>query len=336
MIQGLRENGVDVVECRVEQQKSKIKKYRFLIKQFQALKGNFDIIIVGFAGHAIMPLAWLLAKFSGKKIILDLFVSEYDSVILDRKAHKPHSLAAAKYWLLDWLACRLADLCLLDADEHIDFFAKNFKLNQKKFKTIFLSCDPKIFYPRPKPENDKFVVHYHGSYSPIQGVSYIVKAAKILEKENIIFNIIGKLKNHQPEINLAKELDIGNINFIDFMSYEKLAEQIGQADICLGMFGDTDKAMHCSAFKIIEGLAMKKAVVTGQTPALEEIIKDQRTGLFCHMADAADLADKIMILKNDSTLRENIAFGGYQSYLAKFTPQTTAQELIKTIKRLLK
>ncbi|MFA6254837.1 MAG: glycosyltransferase [Patescibacteria group bacterium] len=335
MIQGLRENGVEVVECQTRQKKNKLKKYWQLINQHQKLKSNYDVMIVGFAGHAIMPLAWLLAKLSGKKIILDLFVSEYDSVVLDRKQVSKFSFKAFKFWLLDWLSCSLADLCLLDADEHINFFIKQFKIRKEKFKTILLSCDPKIFFPRAKPTSDKFIIHYHGSYSPIQGVSYIVKAAKILERENVYFNIIGKLNNHAKEISLAKEIGVTNVNFVDFMPYEKLADQIALADICLGMFGDTDKAMHCSAFKIVEAMAMRKAVVTGDTPALQEIITSGQTGLFCRMADAKDLADKILAVKNQLELKEKIAEGGYQFYLKNLTPKATGAELVKIINELI-
>ncbi|MFA5022548.1 MAG: glycosyltransferase [Patescibacteria group bacterium] len=334
MIKGLKENGVEVVECRTPQIKNKIEKYKQLIKQHKKIKdtGNYDVMIVGFAGHAIMPLAWILAKLNGKKIILDLFVSEYDSVVMDRKKYSPRSLPALKFWLLDWFSCRLADLSLLDADEHIKYFVKNFKIKPEKFKTILLSTDSEIFYPRPKSEAQNFVVHYHGSYSPIQGVKFIVQAAKLLVNENIKFNIIGKLKNHQPEIDLAKKIGADNIEFIDILPYEKLADQIAQSDICLGMFGDTDKAMHCSAFKIVEAMAMKKAVVTGDTPALRELIKDRETGLLCRMADARDLADKILELKNNPDLQDRIIENAYQLYLQSLTPKVVTQELIRIIK----
>jgi len=337
MIQGLRENGVEVVECRTPQSSNKLKKYKELIKRHQQIKkeGNYDVMVIGFAGHAIMPLAWFLAKLNRKKVILDLFVSEYDSVILDRKTYPKFSFQAFKFWLLDWLSCKLANLCLLDADEHIRFFVKAFKIKPEKFKTILLSCDPEIFYPREKPKSDKFIVHYHGSYSPIQGIKFVVQAAKLLAQENIEFNIIGKLSNHQKEIDLAKEINAENVNFVDFMPYEQLAEQIAKSDLVLGMFGDTDKAMHCSAFKIVEGMAMKKPVVTGDTPALREIVEDKVTGLFCRMADAKDLANEILEIKNNPQLAEETAQGGYKFYLNNLTPKATGAELKKIIKFLI-
>ena len=102
MIQGLKEIGVEVVECRVEQQKNKLKKYKALIKRHKEIKNDYDIMVVGFAGHAIMPLAWLLAKLNKKKVVLDIFVSEYDSVIMDRKTYSKYSLQALKFWIMDF------------------------------------------------------------------------------------------------------------------------------------------------------------------------------------------------------------------------------------------
>ena len=336
MIKGLKENGVNVIECHTPQTSNKLKKYWALIKKHQQIKKDYDIMVVGFAGHAIIPLAWLLAKLNRKKVILDLFVSEYDSVILDRKQHSPRSLTAFKLWLMDWLSCRLADLCLLDAEEHNKYMSQAYKVKPEKFKMVFVSCDQNIFYPREKKQNsDKYIIHYHGSYSPIQGVPYIIKAAKILKNENIQFNIIGKLKHHKPEIALAKDLGLQNINFIDAMPYEQLSEQMTQADLILGMFGDTDKAMHCSAFKIIEGMAIKKPVLTGDTPALHELSpNNSETCYFCNMADSQDLADKILILKNNPDLSNKIAENGYKFCLEYLTPKATAKELINIINNL--
>lgn len=336
MIKGLKENGVEVIECRTPQIKNKLKKYKELIKLHKKIKKEYDVMVVGFAGHAIMPLAWLLAKLNRKKVVLDLFVSEYDSVILDRKSYSKFSPQAVKFWILDWLSCKLADICLLDADEHIRYFVKAFKTKAKKFRMIFVSADPAIFSPREKETSEKFVVHYHGSYSPIQGAKYIVEAAKVVESQrDIIFNIIGKTGHYKKEIELAKNSGLNNVNFIDAMPYEDLADQMASSDLVLGMFGDTDKAMHCSAFKIVEGMAMKKPVLTGDTPALRELIQDKETGLFCRMADAKDLADKIIELKNNNELMKKIAENGYQFYLDNLTPKKTAGELIKVLNKLI-
>ena len=93
-ITGLQQQGITIVECRTEEKSRK--KYWQLIKKHRVVRKQYEVMVVGFAGHAIMPLAWLLCKLYRKKLILDLFVSEYDSVILDRKAFSTLGSAACQ------------------------------------------------------------------------------------------------------------------------------------------------------------------------------------------------------------------------------------------------
>ena len=134
LVRGLKENGVQVIECGTRE--SGNKKYWQLIKKHQLIKRDYDVMVVAFPGHTIMPLAWLLAKLNRKKIIFDAFVSLYDSVILDRQQYSKKSLKALKYWLIDWFSCQLADKVLLDADEHIKYFVQTFKIKKEKFNRI--------------------------------------------------------------------------------------------------------------------------------------------------------------------------------------------------------
>lgn len=333
MIQGLRENGVEVLECNTRE--TVFGKYVYLARNYWKIRKRCDVIIVGFPGHTIMPLAWLLAKLSGKKIIFDVFVSLYDSIILDRKSHSKISLAALKYWLLDWWSCRLADSLISETEAYADYFAKTFGVKKNKFRIVLVGSDDSVLYPRQREKpNQKFLVHFHGTYLPIQGIPYIVKAAKILENEGIEFNLIGKLGTYGEAIDLTKSLNLKNINFIDYMPYEKLAEYMAQADICLGFFGLPEKAKRCGAFKVVEALAMKRALVTADTSAMRELLSDRKNVLFCRGADEKDLAAKILELKNNPKLRERIAENGYKTFKENLTPKALGKELKEIIKKL--
>ena len=322
LIRGLKENGVEIIECRVEPTQS-FKNWQ-LFKKHRGIK-NYDAMIVGFPGHPVVPLAKLISR---KPIIFDAFVSLYDSNVFDRKSVSPYSFWALKYWLLDWLSCKLADRVLLDADEHIKYFIKTFSIKKEKFRRILVGTDETIFYPRDCQKNtDKFLLLFQGTYIPLQGVEYMVRAAKLLEDKDVQLNIVGRLKNYGPAIELSRELNAKNVNFIDFIPQKELAEQMAQADVCLGFFGDTPKAKRCGAFKVTEALAMKKPILTADTPAMREFLQDRENCLFCRGADAEDLAEKILELKNNPVLREKIAENGYKVYQERLTPRVLGREL---------
>lgn len=329
-ITGLRENGVGVIECNV--QTRGLKKHWDLFWKHWPLRGKYDLMIVGFNGHAVVPIAWLVTRFPRKKLIFDEFISTYDSNIFDRKKHSPHSFKALKYWLLDWLTSNLADLVLMDAEAHAEYISKTFHVQRGRVKGLLVGCPDDIMYPRPqnKTESD-FVVHFHGTYIPLQGIPYIIRAAKILDGKGVKFNIVGKLSTYTESIDLAKQLDVKNVRFYDYMPYDKLAEFMANADLCLGAFGDTEKAKRMGIFKIIEAMAMKKPFITGDTVAMREFLTDRKDVLFCKIADSQDLADKIMELKNDENLRNKIAENGYKLYKERFTPKAVGKSLLAMI-----
>ena len=333
LIDGLKLNGVEVIECNTR--KSGFGKYFYLLRNFWKIRKRCNVIIVGFPGHTVMPLAWMLAKLTRKKIIFDAFVSLYDSIILDRESHSKVSYHAIKFWALDWVSCCLADKILLDADEHIKYFQSAYHIKKDKFRRILVGCDDSILYPRNVRRDDKnFIVHFHGTYIPVQGIPYIVEAAKILENENIIFRLVGRLTTYGQAIEMSKKLGLKKIEFRDYMPYEQLAENMAQADVCLGMFGNRDRAKRTGAFKVVEGMAMRKPIITADTPAMREILVDRVHCLFCKIANSRDLAEKILLLKNHPELSEKIAHQGYELYKEKLTPSALGRDLISVIREV--
>lgn len=320
MIKGLRQNGVEVIEVNTREKSAH--KYERLARGYWAVRKKCDVIVVGFPGHTVMPLAWLLAKLTGKRIVFDAFISLYDSFVFDEKKYTPGSFSARKYWFIDWLAGRMADTVLLEVGAYADYFSKTFGIPRKKFKVIWVACDDEVIYPREqKKETADFLVHFHGTYIPAQGIPTIIEAAKILEPEGVRFNIIGRLSTYGEALELVKKIEAQNINFVDFVPYATLADYMAQADVCLGMFGATGKAARAGAFKIMEALAMRKPLITGDTPAVREFLIDGENALLCRVDDPRDLADKILVLKRDQELRKRIAERGYQLFRSKMTPK---------------
>ena len=321
-IKGLRANGVEVLECNVREKG--FAKYWQLVKKHREISKRYQVMIVGFPGHPIMPLAWLLAKLNGKKIIFDAFISLYDSFVFDEKKYKPKSFQALKYWLVDWLACMLSDRVVLEVNEYAKYFIKTFKLNPKKFHRVLVSCDDEVMFPRENPEkSQRFTVHFHGTYIPAQGVEYIIDAARLLKEKEVYFNIIGRTKDYQPIIDQCNREGLTNITFYDFVPYERLAELISLADVCLGMFGNTEKAF-----------ASRKPLITGDTPAVREFLIDGENVLFCRVADSKDLSEKILILKNDLPLRQKISNNGHELYKQSMTPKKIGEELLTIAREL--
>ncbi len=150
LISGLKKNKAEVVECNVTIWRDTAEKmaaassgwanlkilhrwffaYLLLIRRFAAIK-DIDVLFIGYSGHFDVFVAFILCKMRKVPMVFDAFLSLYDSLVFDRKIVKKNSLKSAFLYYLDKYACRLADLVLLDTDQHIDYFVPQFNLRKR-------------------------------------------------------------------------------------------------------------------------------------------------------------------------------------------------------------
>ena len=133
LINGLEQNGNVVYQC-CSSEGSILKRYPQLIRQYWQWRKKINIIYVAFFGHLDMPLAWLLARLTGKKVVFDMFYSMYDTYVFDRRSAKPNSVNAYLYFLIDKVAATIADVVITDTKTHGNYFIKTLRVNPQKFK----------------------------------------------------------------------------------------------------------------------------------------------------------------------------------------------------------
>lgn len=315
-----------MLECNIRRRG--LLKYFLLALRHWALRHQYDAMLVMFPGQETMFIARLISR---KPIVFDAFTSHYGGYILDRRYYSPRSLRALFYRFLDRWSCRLADAVLLDTTAHINFFVKEFKLPREKFQRIFVGTDSSVFFPRPAAPHEQFIVHFHGSYIPLHGVPHIVRAAKILERENIFFRLVGKGQTFAETKALAERLRVSNVEFSPYVSYEQLAAYIGAADVCLGIFGDTPKAEIVIPNKIYEALASKRPAITADTKAVRELLTNNENVFLCKAADPEDLARVIMVAKESNESRQRIARNGYEIFQQLVSEEIIGKELLAAI-----
>lgn len=326
----LEGQGVSVMECHVKPG-SRLSWLRLSVKHWK-LRNSYDLMLVGFPGQETMFLAKMLAR---TPIIFDVFTSHYGGYVLDRQKAGPNSLRARWYRFLDRWSCKLADLVLLDTDAHIEFFAREFGVAKEKFRRLFVGTDTDVFKPADLPDGENFTVHFHGNYIPLQGVGYIVEAAKLLEGERIVFNLIGKGQTYDETVRLSEKLGLSNVRFIDPVSYPTLRDFMARSDLCLGIFGNTLKTHLVIPNKVYEALALKRPVLTARTAAIEELLVEERDVMLCVPADPQDIAEKIRILMRDRPLRQRLAQHGHDAFLLKASPSVLGVKLISYARELL-
>jgi glycosyltransferase involved in cell wall biosynthesis len=331
LLKGLRAHDYEVLECRDDSKKPL--KYFRLFQKHRKLKQQYDVMIVGFPNHGLMLLARLLTR---KPIIFDPFISLYNTIVEDRKQQSKYSLKSMKAFMLDTLSMRLADRVLSDTASHGEYYSSTFGIPLKKFVVVPVGADEEVFAARNTVNDEGFAVKFYGTYSPLQGVQYIVRAAKLLEdQKDIHFYLLGHGQTLSEMLRLAKELEVKNVTFIEErIPVSELSVFMESADVSLGIFGGTVKSNMVIPHKVYDALALGRPVLTGDTEAANEFFTNTENILLCKEADAEDLAQKVLSLRNDTILRTRIAKRGRELLLERFTPKQIVRSLIEVIETL--
>lgn len=253
---------------------------------------EYDTIFVGFMAQMIVPFVrW---KFKRKELIVDFFISIFDTLVDDRKKVKNGSVFAKFIHKVDQITIANADYIVCDTNSHGKYFAEEFGVPISKFHTLYLEADITFYHPmkieRPKMWKDKFLVLFFGSILPVQGVEVILEAIdKLKEEKQIHFLVIGPINKKNQKISSD------NVTYIDWLSQENLAKYISYADLCLaGHFSsEVNKAKRTIPGKAYIYDAMGKAMVLGDTLANHELFREDKRHSFVPVGSSEKLAEII-------------------------------------------
>ncbi|MFQ5561701.1 MAG: glycosyltransferase, partial [Nitrospinota bacterium] len=174
-----------------------------------------------------------------------------------------------------------------------------------------------------------FSVLFFGTYLPLHGIDYILKAANLLKYDKeISFTLVGNGPGYKNMRSLATELGLDNTHFVtEWTEEETLMAYIRHASICLGIFGDTLKAARVIPCKVFNCLRQGKPIVTGDSQAARELLTHKKDAYLCSQADEKSIAKAIKALKNDLELRIAIGENALKTYKQQGSPEAIGKHL---------
>lgn len=316
MIRGLKENGIQVFECHADvwagiEDKSQVSgwlnrlrllvrwllSYPSLLLRYLSLPEH-DAVIIGYMGQLDILVLWPFARLRGVPIIWDAFMSLYNTVVEDRRLIGPKHPLSRLLIAWEWAACRAAERVLLDTRAHVQYFVDSFNVPPEKVKRVFVGAETDVFMPdnynqyesKKNTESALFTVLFYGQFIPLHGIDVVVKAANITEGNNIRWVLIGKGQESIKLRDLIDKLRPSNLEWIEWIPYDQLLTRIHSADVCLGIFGDTDKAKRVIPNKVFQILAAGRPLITGDTPAIRELLSPSQHIMLIPLANPESLA----------------------------------------------
>jgi glycosyltransferase involved in cell wall biosynthesis len=251
------------------------------------------------------------------RIVLDGFISVYDTIVNDRRLWQPRALLARLLWRLERLAFRRADVVVVDTPQNARFYADLFALPPARFVPVPLATNETAYRPMPiPPAQGPARVLFIGTLVPLQGIETIGHAIRLLShRPDVQFTILG---DGQDAPRLEASLGgMANVTWVRrWHSAEELAGAIAASDLCLGIFGGTDKAQRVCPYKLYAYAAVGRAAITGDTAWLRSVVASGIDPPFHPVAvdDPAALAGAIAFLLDHPAERDRLAANARRFY----------------------
>ena len=353
--QGLRLNGIDVIECHLPvwgslEDRSQIQSAagyvgplaRWTIAAWRLALAyrrlpEHDAVIVPYLGQADVLVARILTQRQNTPLIFDPYVSLYQTVVRDRAlAGSGGPVGILAKWL-DKRALGVADHVLLDTASHGLLYANELGFNQSKGYVIPVGAEQGVFPWQPlshRPSVD--TVLFYGSMIPLHGITTIIEAASLFRNtRSIRFILVGTGQEYHKARGLSRELGADDvIEWIDAVPYAELAKLIADATICLGIFGTSDKAGAVVPNKVYQCLSVGRPVISGDTAAMREWFTHGKNCLLVPPGDSAALASAIRHLQGNAPLQFSLALAGHELFIEKFSSARIGQLLSELLTRI--
>jgi len=259
-------------------------------------KGPIDAVIVGYLGQFDVLLARLL--FPRTPVALDLLVFAADTAE-DRGVTARIRLGALR--LLDGLACRSADIVLVDTEEHARRVpgakARMVEVVPIGASEPWFSAAEADCYHADRPSADRpLKVIFFGLYTPLQGAPVVGEAIRILaDRQDIEFTMVGTGQDYERTRTRAASNE--RVTWTDWIEADELPRIVAGHDVCLGIFGTTDKAQRVVPNKVYQGAAAGCVIVTSDTAPQRRALRD--AAIFVRAGDPDALAKELADLAAD-------------------------------------
>ena len=282
--------------------------------------GRFDAVIVGYPGHFDLPAARRAAR--GAPVVFNPLVSLADTLVSDRARFRPGSLPARVLALVDRRALRAADVVVADTEQQARFLTELAGL--ERVEVCFVGAEERVF--RPAPLGPFTHALFVGKLIPLHGLETILEAARLAP--DLPFRVVG---SGQLDAQLGRRP--GNVEWVPWVEYERLAGELHRAGAALGIFGRSAKASRVIPNKAFQALACGTPLVTADTPAARELLVDGESALLVPAGDAHALAGALQRLASDDALRARIAAGGLSAYRRHASEEVLGRRWLSILER---
>ncbi len=305
----------------------------FFLIPYLTLKHKISIIHYNNSPNFIV-FASLISKLFGKKIILD----NHDIVPLMVQSKFKNKFLISLAEAEQSLSMNFADK-ILCADHNQQEYLIEHNIDAKKI-TVVLNVPNKLLmnYTFEKINKDNFFnLVYHGTISYRLGLDFVIEAIKIIKAKVPLlrFHLVGKGDYLTKTTELVKQYDLQKYILIynKYIAYEELPKLLYEMDA--GVIGNRNEPLsdYMLPVKLLEYVSLNIPVIVPQNKIISRYFSKDMV-CYYEPENVSDLASKILLLYNDSNLRNNLTLNA-SSFTKKYNYTTEMEKYSGVINSLL-
>lgn len=184
--------------------------------------------------------------------------------------------------------------------------------------------DTSFFSPKPEVREEEGLIIFVGTVCEKKGIRQLIQAMpQIAEAVPGAHLLVAGRDWHDPvtgasfteslQSSLPPAL-VSRVNFIGAVEHSALPDLLARSQVCA-----FPSHMEAQGIVIVEGMSMGKAVVATNTGPGPELIQNNYSGLLCDPYNPASIAEKIVRLLKDPTLRTDLGMRARRCALEQFS-----------------
>ncbi len=292
---------------------------------FGARRERFDAVIVGYPGHFDVPAARRIAR--GRPVVFNPLVSLHETLVEDRGRFGAGSPAAGVLRQVDRRALRRADLVVADPEQNAGHLAQLADLDPGRLAVCFVGAEDRLFRPGRAPARELHAL-FVGKLIPLHGLETILAAARLAPE--LRFRVVGS-----GQLDAVMAGRPANVEWVEWVDYARLPEENQRAGCALGVFGTSPKTARVIPNKAFQALACGTPLVTADTPAARELLRDGESALLVPPGDPGALAEAVRRLAQDPALARTIGDGGLAAYRERASEAVLGAQWRELLERLV-
>ncbi|HLG35907.1 MAG TPA: glycosyltransferase family 4 protein [Bacteroidia bacterium] len=212
-------------------------------------------------------------------------------------------------------------------------------VNRNKIHCISNGIDRNVFSPQKRNEvlveklklENKFIVGYMGTHGMAHKLDFIINSISNINDNSLHFIFIGEGAKKEKLVMQAEKLELKNITFINNVSRDEVPAYLSLLDIGLINLRKSEAFEKVIPSKLFELAAMEIPVLLGVQGEAQKLLMKYNAGTCFEPENKDDFISKLMDLKNNSRLREEVKAGA--ALLAKdFNRKMLAQKMFELLR----